>query len=123
MADGKAQIGNSSYRGKRGCRVSVEANVREVPITILSLTQTRDGRLKFLAAEGESLAGERLKIGNTNSRLRFALHAATFMNARCQKGPTHHYALGISHVVGKLKKVGSLLGVELKVVDSGYSRV
>jgi len=123
LAEGKAQIGNSGYHGKRGYGVSVEASVREGPLTILGLTQTCDGRLKFLAAEGESLAGKRLKIGNTNSRLRFALDPATFMNAWCQEGPTHHWALGISHAVEKLKKVGSLLGVELKVIDSGYSRV
>ncbi len=59
------------YHGKRGGGVSVEAQVRNGPITILGLTQTRDGRLKWLCAEGWSLPGERLRIGNTNSRVRF----------------------------------------------------
>lgn len=49
----------------------MEARVREGPVTILGLTQTRDGRFKWLAAEGWSLPGETLRIGNTNSRLRF----------------------------------------------------
>jgi len=104
------------YHGKAGHGVSVEASVRKGPITILGLTQTRDGRLKFLAAQGESLAGERLKIGNTNSRLRFGLDPAPFINAWCAEGPTHHCALGIGHVVGKLEKVAWLTGLELKVL-------
>ena len=64
----------------------------------------------------KSLAGERLKIGNTNSRLRFGLDPAPFINAWCAQGPTHHCALGIGHVVGKLEKVAWLAGLELKVV-------
>lgn len=100
------------YHGKRGFGISVEASVRKGPVTVLALTQTRDGKLKFLTAEGESLAGERLRIGNTNSRLRFSLDPATFMNAWCREGPTHHCALGIGHVSHKLEKVASLLGVD-----------
>lgn len=104
------------YHGKSGYGVSVEASVRTGPVTILALTQTRDGRLKFLAAEGESLPGERLKIGNTNSRLRFSLEPADFMNAWCAEGPTHHCALGVGHQLRRIEKVTSLLGLELKVI-------
>jgi L-arabinose isomerase len=57
----------------------------------------------MLAAEGESLPGPTMRIGNTNSRLRFALPPAAFMNAWCEQGPTHHCALG---------KVARLLGLE-----------
>ena len=117
IAEGRPILrGLGLYHGKAGHGVSVEASVRKGPITILGLTQTRDGRLKFLAAQGESLAGERLKIGNTNSRLRFGLDPAPFINAWCAEGPTHHCALGIGHVVGKLEKVAWLTGLELKVV-------
>jgi L-arabinose isomerase len=42
--------------------------VKAGPITILGLTQTADGRLKMLAAQGESIPGETMQIGNTNSR-------------------------------------------------------
>ena len=63
------------YHGKRGYGVSVEAQVKHGPITILGQTQTRDGRLKWLVAEGWSLPGEILRIGNTNSRLRITPRA------------------------------------------------
>jgi L-arabinose isomerase len=117
IAEGRPVLrGLGLYHGKSGFGVSVEASVRKGPITILGLTQTCDGRLKFLAAEGECLAGERLKIGNTNSRLRFALEPAPFINAYCSEGPTHHCALGVGHVLGKLKKVSWLTGLELKVI-------
>jgi len=120
IAEGRPILrGLGLYHGKAGFGVSVEASVRKGPITILSLTQTHDGRLKLLAAEGESLAGERLKIGNTNSRLRFALEPAPFLNALCSEGPTHHCALGVGHVVGKIEKVAWLTRLELKVIGAG----
>jgi len=119
IAEGKPVLrGLGLYHGKAGHGVSVEASVHKGPVTILAVSQTRDGRLKFLAAEGESLAGERLKIGNTNSRLRFAMEPAPFMNAWCSEGPTHHCALGVGHVAGKLEKVAWLTGLELKVVGA-----
>jgi len=119
IAEGKPILrGLGLYHGKAGYGVSVEASVRKGPITILGVTQTQDGRLKLVAAEGESLAGERLKIGNTNSRLRFALEPAPFINAWCHEGPTHHCALGVGHVLGKIEKVASLLGLELRRVGS-----
>src|SRR5439155_22893642 len=55
------------YHGKAGHGVSVEFNVRKGPVTILGLTQTAGGRLKLLAAQGESLPGPIMRIGNTNS--------------------------------------------------------
>lgn len=117
IAEGRPILqGLGLYHGKRGYGVSVEASVRKGPITILGLTQTRDGRLKFLVAQGESLAGDRLKIGNTNSRLRFGLAPAAFFNAWCNESPTHHCALGVGHVLGRIEKVASLLGMELRVI-------
>ena len=104
------------YHGKAGHGVSVEFGVRTGPITIFGVTQTRDGRLKMLAAEGESLPGPTLSIGNTNSRLRFALSPAAFMNAWCEQGPTHHCALGVGHHAGTLRKVARLLGLEFVAV-------
>ena len=65
-----------------------------------------------LAAEGESLPGQTLQIGNTNSRIRFTLPPAAFMNAWCEQGPTHHCALGVGHHASTLRKVARLLGLE-----------
>ncbi|MGH3147020.1 MAG: L-arabinose isomerase family protein [Rubrobacter sp.] len=107
------------YHGKAGYGVSVEFGVRTGPVTIFGVTQTRDGRLKMLAAEGESLPGPTLGIGNTNSRLRFGLPPAAFMNAWCEEGPTHHCALGTGHHAGTLRKVARLLGLEFVEVGRG----
>jgi L-arabinose isomerase len=73
----------------------------------------------YAAAEGESLPVPTPKIGNTNSRLRFALPPAAFMNAWCEHGPTHHCALGVGHHAGTLRKVARLLG--LAFVEVGRS--
>ena len=100
------------YHGKAGRGVSVEFSVRTGPVTILGLTQTADGRLKFIMAEGESLPGPILRIGNTNSRLRFPLGPAAFVDAWCAHGPTHHVALGVGHVTAEIGKLGELAGIE-----------
>ncbi len=105
------------YHGKAGHGVSVEFAVKTGPVTILGVTQTADGRLKLLAAEGESLPGEILRIGNTNSRLRFALPPDRFIDRWCQEGPTHHVALGVGHEAATVEKVGRLLGLETVVVE------
>ncbi|MFN8475661.1 MAG: L-fucose/L-arabinose isomerase family protein [Anaerolineae bacterium] len=104
------------YHGKRGSGVSVEFKVRTGPITILGVTQTKDGRLKMLAAEGEALPGPTMRIGNTNSRLRFALDPAMFINRWCADGPTHHVALGVGHQVSRLAKLANLIGLDLALV-------
>lgn len=100
------------YHGKAGFGVSVEFSVRTGPVTIFSCTQTVDGRLKFLAAEGESLPGPILQIGNTNSRIRFGLSPAEFVDAWCAEAPTHHCALGVGHVSSTLAKFARLRGLE-----------
>jgi len=117
IADSRPVLrGLGLYHGKRGYGISVEFNVVTGPITILALTQTADGRLKLMVAEGESLPGPRLEIGNTNSRLKFKLDPAEFMNRWSEQGPTHHCALGVGHQVSKIRKIARLLGLELAVV-------
>lgn len=104
------------YHGKRGYGVSVEFKVKTGDITILGMTQTAEGRLKMLVAEGESLQGDVMQIGNTNSRLKFGLDPATFMNRWCEEGPTHHCALGVGHQMSKVRKLARLLDLELVMV-------
>jgi L-arabinose isomerase len=114
IAEGKPLLrGLGLFHGKRGYGLSVEAKVKYGPITILGTTQTAEGRLKFLVAEGESIPGKTMQIGNTNSRLRFAQGPAEFMDAWCMHGPTHHVALGIGHVRSKIEKLARMMGVEL----------
>jgi L-arabinose isomerase len=114
ISEGKPVLrGLALYHGKRGHGVSVEARVKTGPITILTVTQTAAGKLKLIVAEGEAIPGPVLRIGNTNSRLKFALPPAQFMNDWCEQGPTHHCALGIGRQAAKLEKLGRLLGLEV----------
>jgi L-arabinose isomerase len=105
------------YHGKSGAGLSIEMKVRLGPVTILGVTQTADGRLKLIAAEGESIAGPTFRIGNTNSRIRFRSGPAAFFDAWCAQGPTHHVALGVGHQLSRVRKVADLLGLELAVVE------
>ncbi len=104
------------YHGKAGAGLSIEMKVRLGPVTILGLTQTADGALKLVAAEGESIAGPTFRIGNTNSRIRFASGPAAFFDGWCAEGPTHHVALGSGHQLSRVRKIADLLGLELAVI-------
>jgi L-arabinose isomerase len=117
ISDGKPVLrGLGLFHGKRGYGISVEFKVKTGPVTILGMSQTADGRLKMLAAEGVSIPGLTLQIGNTNSRLKFKLDPAEFMNRWAEHGPTHHVALGVGHQLGKIKKLARMLNLELDVV-------
>jgi len=105
------------YHGKRGYGVSVEAHVKLGPVTLLAVTQTADGNLKLLAAEGESVPGAMLQIGNTNSRIKFRRGMTNFVNRWCSEGPTHHCALGVGHVLPVLRRMGSLLKLPYVEID------
>src|SRR6266478_4363519 len=113
IADGKTKVRPLKvYHGKVGRGLSVEMSVKHGPVTLLSVIQTVDGKLKLLMAEGESVAGPILEIGNTNSRYRFPIGARDFMNEWNVHGPAHHCAVGVGHVSSKLKKLGALSRIE-----------
>lgn len=105
------------FHGKSGAGLSIEMKVRLGPVTILCVTQTADGRLKLVAAEGESIAGPTFRIGNTNSRIRFPAGPTAFFDAWCAEGPTHHVALGVGARISQIRKIADLLGLELAVVE------
>lgn len=100
------------YHGKVGRGLSVEMSVKHGSVTLLSVVQTVDGRLKLLMAEGQSEPGPILEIGNTNSRYRFSIGARKFVQNWNAHGPAHHCAVGVGHIASKLEKLGSLLGME-----------
>lgn len=118
IAEGRPILrGLGLYHGKRGSGVSVEAVVKHGPVSLLALTQTADGRLKFLGAEGESVPGDTLRIGNTNSRIRFARGMKRFVNDWCKQGPTHHCALGVGRQLDTLEKTARLLHVDMVRIE------
>jgi L-arabinose isomerase len=113
IAQGKTKVRPLNvYHGKIGKGLSVEMSVKHGPVTLLSVLETPEGRLKLLAAEGESVSGPILEIGNTNSRYRFSVGARRFVEEWNRQGPAHHCAIGVGHVAGRLDKLARLLGLE-----------
>ena len=100
------------YHGKPGSGASVEFKLKEGPITMLGITQTADGKFKFVIGEGYSKVGPIPPTGNTNTRGYFPPDTKDFIKRWCMEGPTHHYALGIGHKAETIKKIADCLGIE-----------
>ena len=117
IADGKPVLRSlKKYHGKPGHGASVEFKIKEGPITMLGITQTYDGKMKFVIGEGESKAGPIPPTGNTNTRGFFEPDAKTFLKKWVMEGPTHHYALGIGHHADTIAKIADILGIECVIV-------
>ena len=113
IAQGKTKVRPLEvYHGKVGRGVSVEMAVKHGPVTLLSVIEAGNGKLALLCAEGESVPGPIMEIGNTNSRYRFACGAREFVTRWNSHGPAHHCAVGVGHITDKLNKLGALLGLE-----------
>lgn len=101
------------YHGKVGRGLSVEMSVQNGPVTLLSVVERNDGTLMLLCAEGESVPGPILEIGNTNSRYRFSVGAKKFVEDWNNEGPAHHCAVGVGHIASKITKLGQLLRLDV----------
>jgi L-arabinose isomerase len=101
------------YHGKRGWGVSVEFDVQHGPVTTFGIAQQSDGRFAFVAAEGEVVPGPLLQIGNTTSRVDFGCDPGEWTDAWSATGISHHWALGMGHLLPELRATADLLGVEL----------
>ncbi len=113
IAEGKTKVRPLSvYHGKVGKGLSVEMSVKNGPVTLLSVVEKSSG-LMLLVAEAESVPGPILQIGNTNSRYKFSIGARAFVTNWNSHGPAHHCAVGIGHIASKIKKLGSLLNMEV----------
>ena len=114
IAEGKTKVRPLGvYHGKVGSGLSVEMSVRNGPVTLLSVAERSGGGLFLLVAEGESVPGPILFLGNTNSRYRFPMGAREFVNRWNGHGPAHHCAVGVGHIASAIEKLGALLGMEV----------
>ena len=114
IAQGKTKVKPLKvYHGKVGNGLSVEMSVKNGPVTLLSVVDQPGGKLMLLVAEGDSVAGPILEIGNTNSRYKFSIGARMFVNNWNSHGPAHHCAVGIGHIAGKIAKLGQLLNLNV----------
>ena len=114
IAEGKTKVKPLEvYHGKVGKGLSVEMSVKHGDITLLSVVQKPDGKLMLLVAEGESVPGPILEIGNTNSRYKFSIGVKNFVNTWNNYGPAHHCAAGVGHIASKIRKLGELLNMEV----------
>jgi L-arabinose isomerase len=103
------------YHGKPGKGLSIQMSVKHGPVTLLSVVQGKD-EVFLLTAEGESVPGPVLNIGNTNSRYRFELGAKDFVTQWSKQGPAHHCAIGTGHIAHKIEKLGLLFDIPVKKI-------
>jgi L-arabinose isomerase len=112
IAEGKAKVRPLEvYHGKVGRGLSIEMSVKHGPVTLLSVVEDAERGFKLLTAQGESVLGDTLHIGNTNSRYKFSIGAQGFIEAWNAEGPAHHCAIGLGHITSKLGKLAQLLQV------------
>ena len=103
------------YHGKPGKGLSIQMSVKHGPVTILSVADGGDG-VFLLVAEGESVPGPVLNIGNTNSRYKFPISATDFIENWSIAGPSHHCAIGVGHIGRQIEKLGRIIGIPVKQI-------
>ncbi|MFP7253227.1 L-fucose/L-arabinose isomerase family protein [Terribacillus goriensis] len=108
--------GMGLYHGKQGTGVAVEAKVKAGPITTLNVTQTVEGKVKFIISEGKAIDGPIMQIGNTQTHISFDEHPDAYMTRWFKEAPTHHCALAIGHIASQLEKISILLDIEYVIL-------
>ena len=113
IADGKVGlVPLPVFHGKPGKGLSIQMKVANGPVTLLSVCQGGDGKITLLTAQGHSVEGPTLQIGNTNSRYKFPVSARDFIDRWSKAGPSHHCAIGTGHISTRINKLSELLNLD-----------
>ena len=84
------------HHGKSGHGLGIDFEMQDGPISLLNLSQFAAGeRFKLIYTQAEVIPGDILSIGNPNCRVRVRRPIHEFIDAWCQQGPSHHFALGM----------------------------
>jgi L-arabinose isomerase len=102
------------FHGKPGKGLSIQMKVANGPVTILSVCQAGNGKITLLTAQGQSVEGPTLQIGNTNSRYKFPVSAREFIDNWSKAGPSHHCAIGLGHLSSRISKLAGLLNISFQ---------
>ena len=104
------------FHGKPGKGLSIQMKVANGPVTILSVCQAGNGIITLLTAQGQSVEGPTLQIGNTNSRYKFPVPVREFIDNWSKAGPSHHCAIGIGHLSSRISKLADLLNISFQSI-------
>lgn len=117
IAEGKVNlVPLSVYHGKPGKGLSIQTSVKHGAVTLLSVVEGNEG-MSLLVAEGESVPGPILNIGNLNSRYKFPVSAKEFIKRWSKAGPSHHCSIGVGHVSGILEKYAFMLNIPITIIS------
>lgn len=117
IAEGKVRlVPLPVYHGKPGKGLSIQMSVKHGPVTLFSVVEGNDG-LSFVIAEGESVPGPILNIGNVNSRYKFSVSAKEFIKRWSKAGPSHHCSIGIGHIGSIIKKYAFILDIPVTTIS------
>ncbi len=85
-------------------------------VTYLGITQDKNGKFKFVVAEGVNQEGEIFTFGDTNMRTKFSIPCREFCNKWSEAGPTHHMAAAVGRHIDTILKVAKIMDVEVDIV-------
>ncbi len=104
------------FHGKTGGGYLTQFYPHLGPVTYLGITQDRDGRFKFVVAEGINEPGPIFNFGDTNMRTRFSCGAREFCNKWSEAGPTHHMAAATGRHIDTILKVAKIFNVPVDII-------
>ncbi len=104
------------FHGKTGGGYLTQFYPHLGPVTYLGITQDRDGRFKFVVAEGINEPGPIFNFGDTNMRTRFTCGAREFCNKWSEAGPTHHMAAATGRHIDTILKVAKIFNVPVDII-------